>query len=246
MIWIFPMAGKGTRTQQFGSFKPFIEISGRPMLGWLFASIGRKIQMQDTLAFVTTEEYARAYDVQERIERILRSAGLGQPFSLITCPQTPQGPSRSVYLARDFLDTEQPVITVNCDQFIDFDCFAYTSGRQGFLPIYANFGSQSSYVEIYDGRIVRIVEKQNISNLASAGVYGVSSGKALLRALERQFEQNQMTGQEFYVGPALNYLIEEGYDFYPTRVRVKYDLGNAEGIRMFEETAMCTLHAGVS
>lgn len=239
------MAGKGTRTQQFGSFKPFIEIGGRAMLGWLFVSIGRKIRPQDTLVFVTTQEYAHAFDVQGQIERILQPLGLGHSFSLITCPQTPQGPSRSVYLARDFLDTEQPVITVNCDQYIDFDCYAYTSERQGFLPIYANFGTQSSYVEICDGRIVRIVEKQNISNLASAGVYSVSSGKALIRALERQVEQKQMTGQEFYVGPALNYLIEEGYEFYPTRVRVKYDLGHAEGIRMFEETALCALHAGV-
>ena len=155
---------------------------------------------------------------------------------MITCPQMPQGPSGSVYKAKDVINIEQPVIVVNCDQFIDFDMFEYQSDKQGFLPIYSNFGSKSSYVEIRDGKITRVFEKQNISNLASAGVYSVSSGKALVWALEKQFELKQLTNDEYYIGPALNNLIAQGYDFYPTLVRAKYDLGNVRGIELFKRT----------
>ena len=82
--------------------------------------------------------------------------------------------------------------------------------------------------------MTKIVEKNNISNLASAGVYGVSEGKALIRAIEKQFKERSMYNGEFYVGEALNYLIKEGYRLYPASVRVKYDLGNIEGIELFK------------
>lgn len=244
MIWIFPMAGRGTRTQQFGSFKPFIEIGGRKMLAWLFVSIRSKIRPEDILVFITTEQYAFEFDVETGIEKILSPYGLGRQVHLVTCPTVPPGPSASVYTARAHYDLDGPVVVVNCDQYIDFEMPEYTSPRQGFLPIYANFGSKSSYVEIRDGRIIRIVEKENISNLASAGVYGLDSGKSLIYAIEKQFNQKQMINDEYYVGPALNNLIEEGYDLVPTAVRAKYDLGNVRGIDCFRRTVCCEQTAG--
>jgi len=236
MIWIFPMAGRGSRTRELGQFKPFIDINGRTMLGWLFRSIAGEIRPQDKMVFITTDEYARDFGVLDEIKEIINGEFLENEFDLITCPETPQGPSGSVYKAKDMINVEEPVIVVNCDQFIDFDMFEYQSDNQGFLPIYSNFTSKSSYVEIRDGKIVRVVEKQNISNLASAGVYSISSGKALVWALEKQFELKQLTNDEYYIGPALNNLIEQGYDFYPTLVRAKYDLGNVKGIESFKQT----------
>jgi dTDP-glucose pyrophosphorylase len=106
--------------------------------------------------------------------------------------------------------------------------------KSGFLPVYAEFTKKSSYVEISAGLITKIVEKRNISNLASAGVYAVSTGSALVEAIEKQFEENQQTNGEFYVGVALNNLIKCGYKFYPTTVRTKYDLGYPGGIELFE------------
>ncbi len=229
------MAGLGTRTIELGQFKPFIEIEGRKMLGWLFRSIAGKIKPQDKMVFITTDEYASDFSVLDGIETIFKDELLSNYFDLVTCPETPQGPSGSVYKAKDRIDIDEPVISVNCDQFIDFDMFEYNSDKQGFLPIYSNFGNKSSYVEIQNGLITKVVEKQNISNLASAGVYSVSSGKALVWALEKQFESKQLTNNEYYIGPALNNLIEQGYRLYPTVVHAKYDLGNGSGIEQFKQ-----------
>jgi len=240
MIWIFPMAGKGSRTRELGEFKPFIEINGRKMLGWLFRSIGNKIKAADKLIFITTEEYALAFDVLEEIREICKVENLPNQFELVTTPQTPPGPSATVYCAKEHLLTDQPVIVVNCDQYIDFDVYSPLNDKTGFLPVYAQFGQKSSYVDIKEGIITRIVEKQNISNLASAGVYAVSDGRALVRAIEEQFKNKQMTNNEFYVGVALNNLIDEGYKFYPTSVRVKYDLGNVNGIESFSNNLLKT------
>jgi len=233
MIWIFPMAGKGGRTEQLGEFKPFIEIEGARMLGWLFRSIVNKIEEDDRLIFITTDKYARDFNVLEGIKDILKNERLDNGFELLTCKETPPGPSATVYHAQDHLCTDESVIVVNCDQYVDFDMIEVSEEKSGFLPIYAEFGQKSSYVEIENGLITRIVEKSNISSLASAGVYAVSDGKALVRAIEKQFEDKQATNNEFYVGVALNNLISEGYRFYPTCVRAKYDLGNVTGIDSF-------------
>jgi len=230
------MAGRGSRTKELGQFKPFIDINGRTMFSWFFRSVSEKIKPRDEIVFITTDEYADSFNVPDGIKETVDRAFLENEINLITCPETPLGPSGSVYKARDVINVEQPVIVVNCDQFIDFDMFEYDADNQGFLPIYSNFGNTSSYVEIRDGRIVRVVEKQNISNLASAGVYSVSSGKALIWALQRQFEFKLLTNGEYYIGPALNYLIAEGYELYPTPVRAKYDLGNLKGIDLFKQT----------
>lgn len=237
MIWIFPMAGRGSRTKELGEFKPFIEINGVKMLGWLLRSIAGKIEEGDELIFITTAEYSEQFDVQSGVEDILRDEGITNSFELITTDGVPQGPSATVYHAAAHLVSNQPAIVVNCDQYIDFDMPEEMPQRSGFLPVYAQFGQKSSYVEIEDAVITRIVEKQNISNLASAGVYAVSDSRALLRAIEKQFEEKQLTNNEFYVGPALNNLIHEGYRFYPTAVRAKYDLGNVAGIDLFERFA---------
>ena len=237
MIWIFPMAGRGSRTRQRGEFKPFIEINGRKMLAWLLTSISAKIADSDKLVFVTTTEYADRFNVQRSISLILQDEHRDNHFKLITCEKTPPGPSATVYQARERLHTDEPVIVVNCDQYIDFDMGDISHSESGFLPVYAEFTQKSSYVEIDDGAITRIVEKQNISNLASAGVYAVSSGKALVEAIEKQFEENQQTNGEFYVGVALNNLIKKGFKLYPAAVRAKYDLGDGKGIESFER--MC-------
>jgi len=230
------MAGRGSRTRQFGEFKPFIEIGGRRILAWMLRSIGAKIGDSDKLVFVTTVEYADRFDVQRTISRMLQDEDLGNDFVLITCEETPPGPSATVYKAREQFQTDEPVIVVNCDQYIDFDMGDVSESESGFLPVYAEFTGKSSYVDIGAGVITKIVEKQNISNLASAGVYAVSRGKALAEAIEKQFQENQQTNGEFYVGVALNNLIGKGYKLYPTAVRVKYDLGNRKGIELFEQT----------
>jgi len=238
MIWIFPMAGRGTRTKELGEFKPFIEINGVKMLGWLLRSIVCKIKEADELIFITTSEYSEQFNVQSCLQDVLRDDGISNSFELITTEGVPQGPSATVYHAAGHLVRDESVIVVNCDQYIDFDIPEDMPQMSGFLPVYAQFGQKSSYVEIAGGVITRIVEKQNISNLASAGVYAVSDSRALVRAIEKQFEEKQLTNNEFYIGPALNNLIREGCRFHPTAVRAKYDLGNIAGIDLFRKNLL--------
>lgn len=232
--WIFPMAGKGSRTSQLGEFKPFIEICGKKMLRWLLLSIKKNISKTDDLVFITTEYFYEKYAIQRELCQLVQALNISNSVDIVTVKRTPPGPAASVYAAKENFSHENQVIVINCDQYIDFDIPQLEGRKSGFLPIYSNFGEKSSYVEIQQGKIVRIVEKENISNLASAGVYGLGSGKALIAALDNQIKHDIMYKNEYYVGPALNFLIEDNYALYPVEVRAKFDLGNIQGIKNFE------------
>lgn len=234
MNWIFPMCGRGTRTSELGDFKPFIEIKGKKILEWLMVSIKRNIESEDVLFFITRTCFSENYKVEIEIKKILNGLSISNEFKIILTDSLPPGPAASVYLAKNYID-ESPAIVVNTDQYIDFDMRPNIKEGVGFLPIYAEFTSKSSYVSLDDEGVINlIIEKENISNLASAGVYCVGNGNDLMKAIEIAFEKKQMRNGEYYVGPALNNLIKMGYKFYPSAVRSKYDLGNIKGIVLFE------------
>ena len=232
--WIFPMAGRGSRTNELGEFKPFIEICGRKILSWLLFSIKKNIAQSDNLVFITTKYFYKKYNVQRELCQLTQNLNINNSLDIIIVEDTPPGPAASVYAAKEKFSHKNQVIIVNCDQYIDFDIPNLEDEKSGFLPIYSNFGEKSSYVKIQQGKIVQIVEKENVSNLASTGVYALESGEALIAALENQVEHNIMYRNEYYVGPALNYLIDQGYALFPVDVKAKYDLGNISGINKFE------------
>jgi len=235
MNWIIPMAGQGIRTRKLGEFKPFIDIFGRTILEWLLISIQGKVDSSAHFIFITTMDYDKRFRVRKRLEDIIKRT-VSVSFELITCDGIPPGPAATVYNAKDKIyNSTDPVIVVNCDQYINFGSIKNFEEKSGFLPVYAEFGQKSSYVEIKNGLIAKIVEKNNISNLASAGVYAISEGRALIRAIEKQFRDKVMYKGEFYVGNALNYLISEGYKLYPTPIQAKYDLGSIKDIELFKQ-----------
>jgi len=230
------MAGNGTRTQTLGTFKPFIKVGGRTILEWLLRSLSFHVGLEDRFYFVTTQAFQDEFDVQENLLAHFRRNGILLPFELSIAPQTPEGPAASVALAAEQIDrTEAMAVVVNVDQYIQF-AIPSPAGDEpyAFMPIYAEFSSKSSYVSIEDGLITRVVEKQNISNLASAGIYGFSSTQLLNEALEAQFNHGERIKGEHYVGPAMNFLIEKGVPVIPAATRSKMDLGNLQGIAEFQ------------
>jgi NDP-sugar pyrophosphorylase family protein len=240
--WIIPMAGKGTRTLELGSFKPFIHVGEKTILEWLLISLACHIEVDDRLYFVTTRDFENEYGVSDHIKSILEGMGVLIPHQLIFAEDTPPGPAASVMLSSECLMESAPVIVVNVDQYIQFtipDTFFVE--ECGFLPIYAEFGTKSSYVSIEDGRITRVVEKENISNLASGGVYGFSSAELMVRALEKQIQCGVKVKGEDYVGPAYNFIIEDCIPVYPTTILAKFDLGNVKCIDDFKRRIVGSL-----
>ena len=53
------MAGKGTRTNSLGKFKPFIKVNGKKIIEWFLISIKNKIKKNDIIVLITTIDYEK-------------------------------------------------------------------------------------------------------------------------------------------------------------------------------------------
>lgn len=238
MIWTIPIGGKGTRTKALGEFKPFIEILGHKMLVWTLFSIKDKVSPQDTFIFTTTNYFRKKYNLEIEIPNILSLLNLGGDFEIFSSPDTVPGTSCSIYLAKNKLTTKEPVLVLNCDQYIDFELPQNINPKTGYVVLFADFGDKCGYAEITNGEITNFVEKNNLSSLASAGVFIVSEGKSLVWAIEKQLSEKHTTNGEFCVTPTLNYLIKKGHSIYPLSAKSYYDIGSLPGINYFIQTPL--------
>lgn len=235
MFWIIPMAGKGLRTQHLGEFKPFIEIKGNKILSWFLFSVRHLIRPDDEFVLITTQYFSHKFNFKKEVEMLFKLHGLPNKLHFVETQGTLAGTSLTVLQAEDLISANQPVLVIYPDQFIDFELPDDIKPDSGYLGLYLNFGNKSGFVEINNGLITKFVEKQNISNNASTGLYLLSSGKDLIKALKKQINSGETLNGEYYVGPSFNYLIEDGFHIFPLPVLAKYVLGDAEGIKSFEK-----------
>lgn len=231
--WIIPMAGKGTRTQSLGEFKPFIEINGHKIIFWFLFSIKRLLKNDDQIIFVTTKYFAKKFKVKKEIQKILKELHIKIKSNIVETPNNPAGQSISIEFAKKFTRMNNPLIIANPDQYIDFDL--PESIKNNYLPLYLQLGNKSGFVSIRNGLITKFAEKRNISNFACTGVYITAKAKWLFLAIKEQIKNKDMLNGEFYLGPAFNYLIKGGYKVEPLMIRAKYDLGNLKDITTFKE-----------
>lgn len=229
------MAGKGGRTRLLGEFKPFIEIKNHKILSWFISSIKSLIKPRDIFVLISTEYFYEKFRFKEKADRLFEYHGLKNQRYYINTKTAPRGTSETILIAEDIVSVEGPVIVINPDQYIDFDMPTEFRENTGYLGLYLCFGSKTGFVEVENGLITKFVERENISNIASSGVFISYSGKELVKAIKKQISSGKTIDGEFYLGPCFNYLIKNGFKIYPLPVRCKYDLGNIEGIGAFKK-----------
>lgn len=230
------MAGRGDRTRPLGEFKPFIEIKNHKILSWFISSIKGLIRPEDVFVLITTEYFFDRFCFKEKVDELFQYHRLKNKKYFINTKSTPRGTSETILKAEDVISVNRPVTVIHPDQYINFDMPKKIQKNTGYLGLYLCFGSKTGFVKIENGLITKFVERKNISNIASCGVFISSGGKALIKAIKKQIASGETINGEYYIGPSFNYLIESGYKIYPISVRCKYDLGNVEGIKNFKKS----------
>ncbi|MCB0354287.1 MAG: hypothetical protein KDD64_12205 [Bdellovibrionales bacterium] len=236
--WIVPAAGLGIRTRELGSCKPLIDILGLPLFQWFLRSIRNLISEEDKFVIVTTGRFMEDLQFESKIRASFQAEAVNNKVVFCRAESTPRGPAASVLLSKERVDPSRPAIVINCDQFIHFNLPTEYDSKVGFLAVYQSSDPSKSYVTLNEEcEISGVVEKRVVSSLASSGVYAVPHAKLLFEALEEQLKREDTVSGEFFVGPALNYLIERGIRFLPVPAIAKYDLGTTQRIRDFEVVA---------
>lgn len=224
---VLPMAGRGSRfaTAGYKDPKPFIKVCGEPMIKVVVDNLTPNCEHR--FIFICQKEHLDKYDGRQLLNSIAKDP------VIIEISEITEGQLSTALLAKKFINNDQPLLTANTDQYIDFDVNSYIEDMQtrcldgSIMTMRANDAKWSyAKIDTKTNLVVQTAEKRVISDNATVGIYGFGRGKDFCRAAEFTINNNLRTNGEFYICPVYNYLINEG-----SRIGI-YDIG-AEGQGMY-------------
>jgi dTDP-glucose pyrophosphorylase len=222
-----PMAGAGKRFAEAGYTvpKPFIDINGVSMYR---RALGTFYSDGDRIILVTQEDHQPHFEAEPNY-------GI-QPNKVFLTQQT-EGAACSVLAARAFIDNEDPLLIVNCDQLVWFNrfnwaCLANNSETDAIVFIFQATGNKWSYARLNEKlQIEQIAEKVEISPWATCGIYWWRHGYQFVAAADQMIARDARVNGEYYVAPTLNELITGGGLVLPFMVDEMISLGTPEALK---------------
>lgn len=208
---VLPMAGRGSRFANAGYSKPkpFIDVCGKPMIEVVVNNL--KPKCEHRFIFICQKEHIEKYQADKLLQSLVDN-----PI-IIGIDYVTEGQLCSALLAKEFINSEEPVLTANTDQYIDFDVnkFLIYSDKyhlDGLIMTMFADNPKWSYARLdkESQLVVETAEKRVISNEATVGIYWFRRGKDFVVSGERLIREDQRVGGEFYICPVYNTLIKEG------------------------------------
>lgn len=228
---LIPMAGEGSRFAQAGyTFpKPLIEVRGKPMI----QVVTENLNMDARFIYLVRKEHYEKYNLKYLL-------GLIAPnHEVVLVDGLTEGAACTTLLARGLIDSDDPLIIANSDQFVEWDSneFMYSMVGDhidaGILTFEATH-PKWSYARLDErGLVAEVAEKKVISNKATVGVYYWKKGGDYCRYADQMIAKNIRTNGEFYVCPVFNEAIGDGKKVKTFDIKKMWGLGTPEDLNYF-------------
>ena len=238
---VVPMAGRGSRFASAGytTPKPLIPVGGRPMIRWVIENI--RPQRPHQFTFICLAEHLETYpDVPSELKRLCPGC------NIVPVREVTEGAACTVLLAREIIDSINPLMIANSDQIVDLGINDYLAhldapGVDGLIMTFWSDHPKWSYCRMRaDDLVSEVVEKQVVSNEATVGIYNFARGRDFVRAGDQMIAKNLRVNGEFYVAPTYNQLISEGAQVITVKTGAErngmYGLGVPEDLHFFKTT----------
>ena len=207
---VLPIAGRGSRFAKEGYKlpKPLIPIHGVPMIEVVVRNVKPAIPHHFT--FVALKEHLDFLGMGETLNRIAPGC------SIIPVTHVTEGAACTVLLAKDIINNDDSLMLVNSDQWVDIDINKYLEqmgdpNLDGLVMTMSSNDPKWSYVGFDEkGNVIRLIEKEVISNEATVGIYNFKRGRDYVSAAEEMIAKDFRVNGEFYVAPVYNILLEQG------------------------------------
>ena len=208
---VIPMAGRGSRFAEAGykDPKPLIPVCGKPMIQVVVENLTP--QCAHRFIFICQNQHIKDYGLEQKLK------SYAQNVEIIGIDGITEGQVCTVLKAKELINNDDPLMTANSDQYIDFDIndyLKYMDDRKldGLIMTMKADDPKWSYARTdMDGLVTETAEKKVISTDATVGIFNFRRGKDLVRAAERMIADNIRVNNEFYTCPCYNYLIQEGH-----------------------------------
>ncbi len=203
---VIPMAGLGSRFSSAGYSipKPFLPIGSKKMIEVVIENLDSSLI--GSIVLIATRSANEQYSLREAL------VDYSDRLTVLMVDETTEGPASTVEMAYPVLNLKNPVVVANSDQYLDtslegFYLSLLDPELSGSLICMRDSDPKWSFVEPGEGATVkRVVEKEAISDVATTGVYGFATAQSMFAAISSMKHADDRTNNEFYVGPAYNYL----------------------------------------
>ena len=228
---LIPMAGAGSRFEKAGyTFpKPLIEVNGKPMIQLVVENLNIDAQH----IFIVQKEHYEKYNLQYLLN-LISPNNVIIPVEGVT-----EGAACTTLLAKEFIDNDQPLLTANSDQFVEWDSNEFLYSMQadevdgGILTFNSVHPKWSFAKTDEDGFVTEVAEKKPISNNATVGIYYWSKGSDYVKFAEQMIKKDNRVNGEFYVCPVYNEAIEDEKKIKTFHVEKMWGLGTPEDLKVF-------------
>ena len=230
-----PAAGRGQRFVDAGfkDAKPFIKVCGVPMIKMVFDNMGLN-ERNDNVFMIFNKEHFLKH------QKELGELPTNCLISVLN--EVTQGATCTVLTLKEFINNDEPLLIMNCDQHILFDKDVFwktleMNGLDGTIMVFdeLSLNPKWSFAKVNSvGLVNEVAEKKPISSLATVGVYYFSKGCDFVKYAEQMIANNTRVNNEFYNCPVYNEMINDGKKIGVFKVAKMQGLGTPEDLKVFE------------
>jgi dTDP-glucose pyrophosphorylase len=161
-----------------------------------------------TLLVCSTEDH-------ELITSGLESIPSLNNFKVVPIKQETKGALATLGWAIGHLPREIPVLVAPSDSLVLCDTTEFVFKMANMqvdagIIVFPSENPKYSYVRTVNNKVVEIAEKVAISNNATAGVFFFRNSETLLKCIEWALLNRITTDGNYYLAPAINYLVSQG------------------------------------
>ena len=200
---VIPAAGAGSRFKPlYQEPKPYIKVDGMSMI----ALAVKTLDIEGTYHYILPEhEYT--LDVIEELKQITPDC------TFFVIDYVTKGAVQSVLLLSDLINNDNELIVANCDQVMRWasaDALDRLRNFDSGLVTINDDDPKHSYALIEKDKIVKVVEKEVISNNALRGIHYWKRGSDFCNSGTKLIAEDNRSLNEFYISTTYNYLISDG------------------------------------
>jgi dTDP-glucose pyrophosphorylase len=229
---LIPMAGEGSRFAREGyAFpKPLIDVNGKPMIQAVVENLGFKAEY----VFLVRREHLEKFEgLRSSLERIS-----GDNCKIVQVDSLTEGAACTALLAENIIDCDEDLLIANSDQVIDFSRHNFMTIKDltdvdGIVFSFNAVHPKWSFAEVKENFVVRVAEKNPISDVATCGIYWYRKGSQFVSSAKQMIEKNIRTNNEFYIAPVYNELIRSGGKVVPFFVHKMHGIGTPEDLQNY-------------
>lgn len=228
---VIPMAGLGSRFEKEGykNPKPLIDVKGAPMIQRVVESLN----IEANYIFIVQKKHRVEYNLDLVLDGIVPGC------QIVDVDGITEGAACTVLLTERFINNDNPIIIANSDQLVEWDSSSfmyqvYINCVDAEILTFESTHPKWSYVELdKDKNVIRVEEKNPISNIATVGIYYWKKGSDFVKYSKEMIEKNDRFNNEFYVAPVFNYAIKDNKKIKIYNVDKMIGVGTPEDLNIY-------------